>query len=199
MWNHACIVKLVWAVAIKKDLLWVRWVYGRYLKTIQWWDFKPPTDAYWYLKKPCRMKYQFKWGSTPNKQKHPQGKYTVSTGYLWSLNVQKRERWARYVWSKACIPRQAIIWWLVMRSKLPVKKRLSKYMQIDTGCRMCNEEEEDHNHVFITCSFAKTVGGGYAVSWAFKAPEEARNYGNTQFETRTKYNFISARQCARGD
>ena len=30
-WNKACIAKLVWAVADKKDMLWVRWVHGRYL------------------------------------------------------------------------------------------------------------------------------------------------------------------------
>jgi len=49
---------------MKKDLLWVWWVHGRYLKTIQWWDFKLPTDACWSLKKLYRVKDQFKWAST---------------------------------------------------------------------------------------------------------------------------------------
>ena len=31
--NQASIAKLVWAVATKKDNLWVKWVHGKYLKT----------------------------------------------------------------------------------------------------------------------------------------------------------------------
>jgi len=30
-WNKASIAKLVWVVAKKKDLLWVKWVHERYL------------------------------------------------------------------------------------------------------------------------------------------------------------------------
>jgi len=31
-WNKASIAKLVWYIALKKDMLWVKWVHGRYLK-----------------------------------------------------------------------------------------------------------------------------------------------------------------------
>ena len=31
-WNKASIAKLVWCVALKKDMLWVKWVHGKYLK-----------------------------------------------------------------------------------------------------------------------------------------------------------------------
>lgn len=31
-WNKATIAKLVWAIAKKKDVLWVKWVHARYLK-----------------------------------------------------------------------------------------------------------------------------------------------------------------------
>ena len=31
-WNKVLTAKLVWAIAMKKDLLWVKWVHGRYLK-----------------------------------------------------------------------------------------------------------------------------------------------------------------------
>ena len=47
-WNKALIAKLVWAVAKKKDLLWVKWVHGRYLKNIAWWNYSPPLDCSWY-------------------------------------------------------------------------------------------------------------------------------------------------------
>ncbi|KAJ8419394.1 hypothetical protein Cgig2_013291 [Carnegiea gigantea] len=60
VWNQACATKLVWAIAMKKNLLWVRWIHGRYLRDQQCWDFKAPRDAYWYLKKLCGVKNQFK-------------------------------------------------------------------------------------------------------------------------------------------
>ena len=47
-WNKPSIEKLIWAVAIKKDLLWVRWVHGTYLAKTNWWDYTPRDDICWY-------------------------------------------------------------------------------------------------------------------------------------------------------
>ncbi|KAJ8423642.1 hypothetical protein Cgig2_006673 [Carnegiea gigantea] len=41
-WNKATIVKLIWVVVTKKDILWVKWIHGCYLKNKNWWDYKPP-------------------------------------------------------------------------------------------------------------------------------------------------------------
>ena len=48
-WNAACITKLVWAIAKKKDSLWVQWVHGRYIKGKDWWEYTPKGDLSWYL------------------------------------------------------------------------------------------------------------------------------------------------------
>jgi len=61
-WNKALIAKLVWAIEFKEDLLWVRWVHGRYLKNKQWWDYTPPPDCSWHWKKICFIKEFFKEG-----------------------------------------------------------------------------------------------------------------------------------------
>ena len=42
-WDKALIAKLVWAVAHKKDTLWVKWIHGRYLKNHSWWDYSLPS------------------------------------------------------------------------------------------------------------------------------------------------------------
>ena len=55
-WNKATIAKLVWAVAQKRDILWVRWVHGRYTRGKNWWEYTPPHDNSWYWKKLCRVK-----------------------------------------------------------------------------------------------------------------------------------------------
>ena len=38
-WNKALIGKLVSIVAYKKDILWVKWIHGRYMKNQAWWDY----------------------------------------------------------------------------------------------------------------------------------------------------------------
>ena len=40
-WNKATIAKLVWAIANKKDSLWVKWVHGRYIREKDWWEYTP--------------------------------------------------------------------------------------------------------------------------------------------------------------
>ena len=47
-WNKACIAKIVWAITLKKDCLWVKWVHGRYLKQKEWGGYKAPFDYSWY-------------------------------------------------------------------------------------------------------------------------------------------------------
>ena len=39
--NHGSIAKLVWAITMKKDLLWVKWMHVRYISKNTWWDYLP--------------------------------------------------------------------------------------------------------------------------------------------------------------
>jgi len=61
-WNKATTAKLVWAIATKKDALWVKWVHGRYIKGNDWWDYIPPPDCGWTWKKIYTTKDIFKAG-----------------------------------------------------------------------------------------------------------------------------------------
>jgi len=79
-WNKATIAKLVWALSKKKDVLWVRWVRGRYLKGKEWWEYKPLPDCSWIWKKICHIKEIFKAGCNTLPS---WSDYTVKRGYLW--------------------------------------------------------------------------------------------------------------------
>jgi len=59
-WNKASIAKLVWHIALKKDLLWVEWVHGKYLKQADWWHYQAPADCSWYWRKVVYTKELFK-------------------------------------------------------------------------------------------------------------------------------------------
>ena len=114
-WNNALIAKLVWAVATKKDVLWVKWVHGRYLKHQDWWSYNPPLDCSWTWKKICNTKEKFKSGCCGIGLWDFQGSrhYTPRDGYRW-LKGGDTVPWHRLIWSRASIPRHAFIAWIFM-------------------------------------------------------------------------------------
>ncbi|KAJ8436728.1 hypothetical protein Cgig2_027399 [Carnegiea gigantea] len=62
-WNKVSIVKLVGIIAMKKDILWVKWVHEKYLKSVDWWDYQTPADYNWCWRKVVYIKELFKKGS----------------------------------------------------------------------------------------------------------------------------------------
>jgi len=51
LWNIACITKLIWQIAQKKDNLWIKWIHARYLKSQNWRTYTPPSECSWYWRK----------------------------------------------------------------------------------------------------------------------------------------------------
>ena len=41
-WNYACLVKLIWNLSDKNDLLWIKWVHSIYIKITLFEQFTPP-------------------------------------------------------------------------------------------------------------------------------------------------------------
>ena len=119
-WNKATIVKLVWAIATKKDSLWVKWVHGRYLRYKDWWDYSPPTDCSWTWKKICATEDIFKAGYPTPHVWNFQGKdvFKVSKDYQWLAGGTKVP-WDKVIWSRASIPRHAFISWVYVQQRLP--------------------------------------------------------------------------------
>jgi len=69
----------------KKEVLWVEWVYERYIKHKTWWDYTPPHESSWYWKKISRIKDDFKRGCREPLVWDWQGDsdYRVAQGYKW--------------------------------------------------------------------------------------------------------------------
>ncbi|VFQ90497.1 unnamed protein product [Cuscuta campestris] len=61
-WNKANVMKLLWDVANRKDILWVRWVHGRYLKQETVWQYNPKGDVCYYWRK--MLKKVSQWAGT---------------------------------------------------------------------------------------------------------------------------------------
>ncbi|KAJ8435837.1 LOW QUALITY PROTEIN: hypothetical protein Cgig2_003860 [Carnegiea gigantea] len=93
-WNKANIAKIIWAIAEKKDLLWVKWVHGRYLKNQDWWDYQAPPDCSWYWKKLMATKELFKKGISnratwqwPEGQHYTAKKYWLAIKQWWPTTI----------------------------------------------------------------------------------------------------------------
>ncbi|XP_062075533.1 uncharacterized protein LOC133779607 [Humulus lupulus] len=52
--------KYVWAIAEKKDNLWVKWVHHVYIKQEDWWNYTAPASSSWYWRKIDEVKRKFK-------------------------------------------------------------------------------------------------------------------------------------------
>lgn len=60
IWNPAALGKYVWAIATKKNNMWIRWVHGVYVEEEEWREYKPPQHYSWYWKMICLAKEQLK-------------------------------------------------------------------------------------------------------------------------------------------
>ena len=119
MWNEACVAKLVWAIAVKADNLWVKWIHERYVKGKDWWHYTPKNDISWYYKKLVKVKENFR--------AYPKKEYTVKQGYKWLTQEASKPTWTKVVWNRVSIPRHSLITWLFMQQKLPVLQRIGRF------------------------------------------------------------------------
>ena len=166
-WNKAIIAKLVWAVAQKKEVLWVKWVHGRYIKQADWGTFTPAPDSSWTWKKICSIKELFRKGCTPHSSWDflGQPKYTVKSGYSW-LKGGEKVPWANLVWSRVSLPRHAFVTWVAIQHRLPTKDQLSRFVQqLDKQCNLCRNAEEDAPHLFQHCTYAREVWSAISHWW----------------------------------
>ncbi|GKV45171.1 hypothetical protein SLEP1_g52281 [Rubroshorea leprosula] len=90
------------------------------------------------------------------------GQYSTKTAYL-ELVKQRREpeeaEIFKRIWSKMLPSKVAAFNWKVMLDRIPTKTNLLKRGIVkDTGerkCVLCDNEDEDSNHLFLNCSIAR--------------------------------------------
>ncbi|VFQ86129.1 unnamed protein product [Cuscuta campestris] len=149
-WNQASIMRLIWDIASKKDTLWVKWIHTKYLKGATVWEYSPKQDDCYYWKKMLQNRKLFQGMTTMTS-------YDSKIGYDWLIGMHTRVDWRDLVWNKWSIPKHKFIAWLIWKGIILTKDRLSRFMDIDTKCVLCEEEVESADHLFCTCSFVVSV------------------------------------------
>ncbi|KAJ8419928.1 hypothetical protein Cgig2_028077 [Carnegiea gigantea] len=135
-WNKAKIVKLGWDIENKKDIIWIRWLHGKYLRG--------------HARKLCYVKDLFKQVDAQNASNQQAGhwndtnEYKVTQGYKRLQYSGDKVPWARPTRARTIIPRDSFITWILMHRRLRIILRISKFStDREKLCSLCKEAEED--------------------------------------------------------
>ncbi|XP_070048614.1 uncharacterized protein [Nicotiana tomentosiformis] len=158
LWNIASVRKRIWQLATKADSLWIRWVYGVYMRGNQdIWIHTPPVDNIWYWRKLNSIKsVMTNWYNNGTYCLTINGAYSVSRSYISLLGSMEKMLEADLVWNNIMLPRHRFIVWLANQEKLLTKERLIRvHIPVDDGmCCLCDENKvESQLHLFIECSW----------------------------------------------
>uniref|UniRef100_A0A803PIA7 Reverse transcriptase zinc-binding domain-containing protein n=1 Tax=Cannabis sativa TaxID=3483 RepID=A0A803PIA7_CANSA len=149
-WNIAAIVKHVWAIANKKDNLWVKWVHCVYIKQQECWEYTTPTTSSWYWRKMVEIKNKVKQVQQPGQ--FTAANYQISIGYSWFALDFGRVVWSNEVWNRLNSPKHSFLIWLAVQNRLKTRERLHKFSIIDSpDCLFCSRFPERVEHLCFKC------------------------------------------------
>ncbi|KAJ8419287.1 hypothetical protein Cgig2_016815 [Carnegiea gigantea] len=117
-------------------------------------------------------------GGTPNK------KYLVQRGYHWLLEGMEYKDLSKVVWARTVTPRHASTIWFFMHQKLPIKCRMARFssQRVEVKCDICDEGEEDMDHLFFKCRWARDFRQAIHKWWP--SPADTTNMSSFMHFTR---------------
>ncbi|KAM6567268.1 hypothetical protein CsatA_026396 [Cannabis sativa] len=153
-WNKAAVIKNIWAIASKKDNLWVKWVHNVYINKDSWWEYEAPIQSSWYWKKLVELKNE--WKDQINTSQFAAGNYKISDVYNHMTIGNQVCHWSKQVWSRMNIPKHSFLLWLAVQDRLKTRRRLVRFqIATDAQCILCNESDETAEHLYFCCKFSK--------------------------------------------
>ncbi|XP_062114689.1 uncharacterized protein LOC133825809 [Humulus lupulus] len=130
-WNMAAMGKYVWAIATKKDNLFVKWINSVYLMDRNWWDYQAPLDCSWYWK-------------------------SIKAGHDLLFEQSLAVSWSKIVWDRLSIPKHRFVLWLVMLQRLRTRNQLHKFQPLmDQSCLLYGDDIESIDHLFFHCHYSR--------------------------------------------
>ena len=60
------------------------------------------------------------------------------------------------IWAKYALPKHAIIAWMAIFNKLPIKERIKNWgLEVNDVCELCGIVKEIRDHLFYGCRFSQ--------------------------------------------
>lgn len=96
------------------------------------------------------------------------GIFSVSSLYATTRVQGGKVWWHRLIWAPSIMPKFNFISWLLLKGRLKTKCLLIRRgMAIDKVCLLCLTQDEDIDHLFFYCSFAKGVWQNVLAKFGF--------------------------------
>ncbi|XP_074277728.1 uncharacterized protein LOC141601352 [Silene latifolia] len=137
-WAKVCCPKNVGGLGLINSALWNIVVVSKYV----WW-LASKKDHLWvgFL--------IHKWGLDGKE-------YSIQAGYHWLLDAQVKAVWHAFVWNRLVMSKHCVVTWLIVQQRLLTRDRLLRRgMSVDSGCLLCEQAAESHEHLFFGCSYSK--------------------------------------------
>ncbi|XP_020249389.1 uncharacterized protein LOC109826779 [Asparagus officinalis] len=124
-WNLASAMRSIWYIHVNKEILWVKWIHGNYLKHWDVWHVKAKKGDSWMWKQllKCRDKALNKVGGIDNLKQflsacYKNSKIQLSAVYTTFSPFSQNVPWINTVWGKLNYPRHSFVMWLAMLNRL---------------------------------------------------------------------------------
>ncbi|XP_056688055.1 uncharacterized protein [Spinacia oleracea] len=156
-WNKAAVLKHCWALSIKQDRLWVKWIHSYYVKHHDFWTMPVPNGLTWSLKKIWQQRdILVQTGGVD--QFIVNGKFKISRMYKALHTGGIQVQWKRIVCNSKASPKATFITWLALQNRLPTKDRLLSWnINIAGVCEFCQVQDEKLSHLFFECHYPHDI------------------------------------------
>lgn len=161
-WNKAALCKLLWAVALKEDRLWIQWIHGIYIKTQDLMQMKTPQQASWLVKKIFEARQWLAEAGDPITMLEgmvDKGRFSIKKAYRSLMPQYEKVSWKSLVLAKGLLPRHQFILWLAVQKRLSTVDRLKRWrVQVSQNCVLCETDSiEDLAHLFFSCPYSNNM------------------------------------------
>ncbi|XP_074304505.1 uncharacterized protein LOC141639239 [Silene latifolia] len=173
-WATICRPKEEGGLGIKDQIIWNQAMVGKlvYIKDKEWLTYSPSYESSWAWRKICKIKEDITAGYVNGNWFGQTKGYSAAECYDWLRDKHPKCRWAMVVWNSWSMPKHAMLAWLISKEALNTKDKLLKTGVCDNShCCMCEQAEENQDHLFYKCSYSNRLINAINNQMGMRLPE----------------------------
>ncbi|XP_019228498.1 PREDICTED: uncharacterized protein LOC109209643 [Nicotiana attenuata] len=165
VWNKAAIIKQLWALAMKKDALWIKWTHNYYIKNKDIAEMDTPRTAAWVIRKIIEAKKEViqmnsMHGSVISTLADlvKQGRFQIQKAYVQLMPQLPKVSWKSIHLHTQIHPRFKFHLWLAIHQRIATVDRLLKFgIHVPPDCVFCAGTMETLDHLYFECPHTRLL------------------------------------------
>ena len=156
-------------------------------------DLQPIWESITFLPK-IHVADQFKWKGKTS------GKFSIASAWNMLRDKKPEHPLHALIWYRGHVPRYSMTLWLASKGRLSTMDRPQMCnLNVSKLCSLCGEENENHEHLFSTCSYTATVWKIIAtkaqIQWHTGSWEDLLMWAAQQFSSIKGLSNLIAKHC----